>query len=283
MVSKESANCLNCGIRFLKYLVHLQMISGTREWAVAEINCCLGCPHDCRYCYAQTAALKKGLITSVEQWAQSRIIDQAVKETQPHYQGRVMFPTAHDIVEENLAASTEVIGHLLAADNKVLIVSKPSVYCIDKICDRFYRHRHRILFRFTITARDYAVLSFWEPGAPDYPNRLASLKIAYQRGFETSISIEPILDISDLNEMIAELEPFVDHSIWIGKMNRIEERVAVDSDKMAEEVARIRSEQDDERIVNLYETLKGNRLIRWKESIKQVVGLPLPTESGLDQ
>lgn len=259
------------------------MIRGTREWAVAEINCCIGCPHDCRYCYARTAALKKGLISSVEHWSQSRIIDQAVNDKHRQYQGQVMFPTAHDIVEDNLAASIEVITHLLAADNKVLIVSKPSVSCIYRICERFCPQRQRILFRFTITARDASILSFWEPGAPDYLNRLDSLKLAHQRGFETSVSVEPILDITDLQEMIAELEPFVTHSIWIGKMNRIEERVVIDSDEVAEEVARIRSEQDDKRIVDLYESLQDNPLIRWKESIKQVVGVPLLTERGFDQ
>ena len=40
------------------------MIRGTKEWAVAEINCSIGCPHDCRYCYARVAALDKGLIDS---------------------------------------------------------------------------------------------------------------------------------------------------------------------------------------------------------------------------
>ena len=249
---------------------------------MAEINCCLGCPHDCRYCYARTAALKQGLIDSAADWSQMRIMDNLVAEERPCYPGQVMFPTAHDIVEENLEVSTQVIDRLLAAGNRVLIVSKPAVACIERICDRFHGQRHNILFRFTITAREQSLLSFWEPGAPAYEDRLESLKLAYNRGFETSVSIEPIIAIKDLAGLIEEVQPLVSHSIWLGKMNRIDERVTIDSEEMAAEIARIKSEQDDKQIIELYESQKDNPLIRWKESIKEVVGLPLHTVLGLD-
>ncbi|MGI9538324.1 MAG: hypothetical protein ACR2PB_14735 [Desulfocapsaceae bacterium] len=258
------------------------MIRGTKEWAVAEINCSVGCPHDCRYCYARVAALDKGLIDSAADWSVSRIIDGEVNCLRDRYPGQVMFPTAHDIVEENLDAALEVITRLLAADNQVLIVSKPLLSCIEQICERLYRRRDQILFRFTITARDGDILRFWEPAAPTYQERLDSLRLAREKGFETSVSVEPILDVEDLEKMIAEIEPLVSHSIWVGKMNRIEERVCIDSSEVRAEVERIRSEQNNRRITDLFESLRNNPLIRWKESIKQVVGLPLATEIGLD-
>jgi DNA repair photolyase len=258
------------------------MISGTKEWAVAEINCCVGCPHNCRYCYARAAAFKNGLIDSAEQWTRMRCSDRSVPANAQRYGGQVMFPAAHDIVAENLELSIAVIDRLLAAGNRVLIVSKPDVYCIEQLCDQFNHQRSQLLFRFTITARDPAVVSFWEPNAPGYEDRLKSLKLAFARGFETSVSCEPILDIEDCIQMVEEIEAFVSHSIWLGKMRRIEERVLVDSDAAAAEVARIVSQQSDARIRLLYESLKGKLLIRWKESIKLVVGLPPATESGLD-
>ena len=258
------------------------MISGTREWAVAEINCSVGCPHDCRYCYARVAALKKGLIDSPADWTRPRTIDAEVASIRPLYDGQVMFPTAHDIVEDNLEEALQVVCRLLDAGNQLLIVSKPSRSCIEQICDRFTKQREKILFRFTITSRNSAILEFWEPGAPDYQERLESLQLAFDRGFQTSVSIEPMLDLEDVRGMIDEIEPYVSHSIWVGKLNRIDERVPIDSNETAAEVERIRNEQQDRNIIDIYEALKARPLIRWKESIKLVVGLPLATESGLD-
>ncbi|NNK58071.1 MAG: hypothetical protein HKP44_12250 [Desulfofustis sp.] len=258
------------------------MISGTREWAVAEINCNIGCPHDCRYCYARVAALKKGLIDSGSDWSRTRIIEAEVESSRPLYGGQVMFPTAHDIVEDNLDEALQVVSRLLEAGNKVLIVSKPSRCCIKEICDRFSRQRSQILFRFTITSRNSDILSFWEPGAPAYQERLESLQQAFKSGFQTSVSIEPMLDLEDVQGMIGEIEPYVSHSIWIGKLNRIEERVQIVTPEVAAEVERIRHQQQDRNIIDLYEALNERPLVRWKESIKLVVGLPLATESGLD-
>ena len=31
---------------------------GTREWATKTVNCCTGCSHDCRYCYARGMAVR---------------------------------------------------------------------------------------------------------------------------------------------------------------------------------------------------------------------------------
>ena len=258
-------------------------ISGTREWAVAEINCGIGCPHNCRYCYARVAALKSGAIADPGQWSQSRIIEELVEAEHPCYPGQVMFPTSHDIIDDNLDAVLQVMAKLLDSGNRVLVVSKPKADCIGKLCDRFDEDRERLLFRFSITARNDDLLSFWEPGAPPYRERLQALELAFRRGFATSVSIEPMLDADDIEGLIAELTPLVSHSIWIGKMNRIDERVEIDSARTAAEIQRIRNEQTDFRIRLLYEALKDHPLIRWKESVKAVAGLELLSESGLDR
>jgi len=257
-------------------------IRGTREWAVAEINCSSGCPHGCRYCYARSAALKRGQIDSAEEWLHC-VVDQQIKCQYPKFSGQVMFPAAHDIVAENLDVSIDVIGKLLESGNRVLIVSKPSPICIEKLCDTFYQMRNNILFRFTITARNQEILSFWEPGAPSYDERKKALKMAYDFGFKTSVSIEPMLDAGDVVALVADLQDFVSHSIWVGKMNKITQRVMCDSERGQREIARIEQEQSDERIKNIYLELQNNQLIRWKESIKEVIGLPMASQAGLDQ
>jgi DNA repair photolyase len=258
-------------------------ISGTREWAVAEINCCLGCPHGCRYCYARYDQVLRRKLVPVEQWQMSRIVPEEVKRTHPLYPGQVMFPAAHDIVPENLEACCSVLSNLLAAGNRVLVVSKPQKACIEELCRRLAYARDRILFRFTITARDKALLNFWEPYAPAYEERLLCLAMARDRGFSTSVSVEPILDSIDVVAMVHELLPLISHSIWLGKMNKVAERVAVESPQVAEMVAAVEAGQADEEIFRLYEELSHLPKVRWKESIKAVVGLPLAEEPGLDR
>jgi DNA repair photolyase len=258
-------------------------IRGTREWAVAEINCCLGCPHGCRYCYARQAAVVEKALVAAEAWPACRVLPAEAARVHPLYPGQVMFPSAHDIVPENLEACLQVLHNLTAAGNRVLVVSKPHLACIRRLCEELRQVREQILFRFTITARDEALLARWEPGAPGYAERKACLAYAKGQGFATSVSVEPMLDTADVAAMVRELLPFVTHSIWLGKMNRIEARVMIDSTIMEEAVKRLADGQSDRHVFRVYNELRNIDKVRWKESIKEVVGLELSKEAGLDR
>ena len=140
--------------------------SGTREWAAKTVNCCTGCSHDCVYCYGKGMALRFGQVPD-GQWGSERIRQHDVVRKHPKYPGRVMFPSSHDITPNNLSACLQVLENLLAAGNEVLVVSKPHLDCIQAICQQFEGYRDKILFRFTIGARDDRLLSLFEPNAPD--------------------------------------------------------------------------------------------------------------------
>ena len=43
--------------------------TGTKEWAERNINICLGCSHDCLYCYARNFAWRRNAIRSRADWA----------------------------------------------------------------------------------------------------------------------------------------------------------------------------------------------------------------------
>ncbi|NOR24578.1 MAG: hypothetical protein GQ542_09325 [Desulforhopalus sp.] len=257
-------------------------ISGTREWAVAEINCSMDCPHGCRYCYACYDLVERKGILTPEQWTSCRVLPAEVTKKRPLYPGQVMFPSAHDIVPENLEACLSVLRNLIDAGNKVLVVSKPHLDCIERLCSDFSDVRERLLLRFTITARDNRLLELWEPHAPGYVERKDCLEYAFKNGFATSVSVEPMLDTTDVAAMVDELLPFISHSIWLGKMNRIERRVACESEEMRKEVNRIVKGQSDERLHQLYHELRTIPQVRWKESVKKVVGHQLASEPGLD-
>lgn len=260
----------------------MKTIRGTREWAVANIDCCTGCPHECRYCYARYDAVVRKEVMRAESWKECVVRREDVHRAYPLYDGQVMFPTTHDIVPDILEDCITVITGLLRAGNRVLIVTKPHKECISRLCREFDSQKGQILFRFTITARDEKLLRFWEPGAPGYAERKECLRLAWKSGYETSVSVEPMLDSGDVVGMFHDLAPSVTHSIWIGKMNRIGTRVQMVTPEDREQVNRILAGQDDARIREIYDRLKMEPLVRWKESIKSVVGLELPREAGLD-
>jgi len=68
----------------------------------------------------------------------------------------------------------------------------------------------------------------------------------------------------------------------LGNMNKIPERVSPDSQETMAAVARPEAGQSDARICALHKQLADLAEVRWKESIKEVVGLPLAKTAGLD-
>jgi len=265
-------------------IIQPQRISGTREWSAVSANCCKGCEHNCAYCYARWEAVNKWqTLPNEADWTKMVVNWNAVNKKWKKYDGAIMFPTTHDIMPSVLEPCLTTIGHILEAGNKILIVSKPHLECIKAICQRLEPAKDRILFRFTIGAINDALFSYWEPNAPKFPERLECLKYAYYAGFQTSVSAEPMLDRANMVALVGIAEGYITDSIWIGKMNAIGKRVKVVTQEDREQVQRIIEGQTDKQILNLYQSLKNNPKVKWKESIKQVVGLPLATEAGLDR
>lgn len=257
---------------------------GTGEWAVANVNIQRGCEHGCRYCYAGAMSVQYGRSTPVS-WATPVLNAQAVARGYHRKQrGRVMFPTTHDITPGNIDACMVVLGKLLKVGNDVLIVSKPHVECVTRLCEELVEYKGQILFRFTLCSNDDGVLRFWEPGAPPFAERLASLKYAYDHGFHTSVSCEPMLD-AGIDKVIEAVEPYVTDSIWLGRANRLRHVVAMNCPGNG--AVRGRTDElialwDDDAVNVLYQRYKDHSKIRFKDSIKKVVGLDRPTLKGLD-
>ena len=165
----------------------------------------------------------------------------------------------------------------------MLIVSKPHLQCVEAICNKFADYKDKILFRFTIGCFDDVLLGHWEPSAPHFLERLASLRHAFNAGFQTSVSVEPMLDSENIFQLYDMLESFVTDAGWIGKMNKVRTRVVIAKEEDERQVKRIEDGQTDEKILAVYEQLKGRSKVKWKESIKEVVGLELAEEVGADE
>jgi len=240
------------------------------DWTGTTVNCCTGCSNNCRYCYAKGMAVRFKRVAA-EQWGIERIRQKDVDKKYKKFNEMVMFPSSHDITPVNYDACATVLKKLTDAGNEVLVVSKPRFECIARLCDSFQAHRDQILFRFTIGAMDDDILSFWEPGAPPFGERIRSLCYAYYSGYQTSVSIEPMLQSERIVELVDVLEPIVTESIWIGKMNHIKKNIVIDTARTAQALQRIEQGQRDEAIGEIYETLKDRPIIRWKGSIRNIV------------
>jgi DNA repair photolyase len=222
-------------------------ITGVQEWAKKSVNIQYGCQHGCRYCYAMNMARRFNRIPQ-DGW------------TNPIFKWRldlpknttVMFPSTHDIHEDNLMYCLEIIGQLLDRGNRLLIVSKPHLECIKSICWHFKYDIDKIEFRFTIGSTDNDILRYWEPNAPLFTERIASIKWALNCDHKVSISCEPLLDkdCAIINYLICDDELQDLSEIWIGAMNNVKHSPKLDYE-------------------SIYNKYKDNPKIKWKESFRK--------------
>jgi DNA repair photolyase len=193
-----------------------------------------------------------------------------------------MFPSSHDITPGNVVGCLTALRCLIIVGNRMLVVSKPHLDCIKRFCEMFRPYRRRILLRFSIGACDDRILSYWEPNAPGYEERKASLKYAYNADFRTSVSVEPMLDSANIDMLIGDLSPYVTHSIWIGTMNKFWQFDRGTDMVLRQAINRIQQGQMDIIIKQIYQHHKDNPLVRWKKEIKKIVGIPVSKQNGLD-
>lgn len=192
---------------------------GTKEWSDSNVNCYYGCSNNCRYCYARYMAFRFKRI-DYDDWKTMIPNKKAINKGYRKRKGRIMFPTSHDITTDTFNICWKVLEKLLKANNEVLITTKPDLECMKKLLPLLKPYKSLVQFRFTITSISNNILAFFEPNAPSFEERFESLQLAFNKGFKTSVSIEPYLDIYP-NELIRRIAPYCTESIWIGLMSNL--------------------------------------------------------------
>jgi DNA repair photolyase len=240
--------------------------SGTREWADHNVNCIRGCYNDCRYCYARIMAVRFGR-ARWQTWSRMKVRDDVLNGPMKRFRGRVMFPSSHDIVDMPpfKEACMVVLGMLLSNGNQVLITTKPRINVIKEIDRRYHSLKSLMQFRFTITSIHDETLAFWEPNAPEFGERLRSLRYAFRKGYKTSVSVEPFLDY-DPTELIERVSPLVTESIWIGRMNYIRKTGLSRMEKRRYE--EIRKNYETGHLAEVCQRLRAHPLVRFKDSVR---------------
>jgi DNA repair photolyase len=256
---------------------------GTKEWCKTNLNFINGCYNDCKYCYAKAMAIRFGR-KQPDNWSEEEIKTHKLNQVIRRRDGRIMLPSSHDITPVHIADSLSFIHRVLEVENDILIVTKPHLDVIEQICTEFKDFKDQILFRFTIGSVDNKILKFWEPNAPSFEERFAALFHAFHLDFETSVSIEPALDIRTL-ELVSQVLPLTTDSIWIGKPNKLVMRLKQNGHHDDETIKKARSlieSQNSDWADSLYKEFASNPKVKWKDSMKKVLGIEQPNDDGLD-
>jgi len=248
-----------------------KITTGTREWADHNVNCIKGCTNNCKYCYAKIMAKRFGRC-SEDTWKVMEINQKIVNTNFRKFNGRVMFPSSHDLIDtpEVKEACYIVIKKLLEVVNELLITSKPRLNIIKDIIEKFSAYKAQIQFRFTITSVNDVLMLFWEPNAPRFNERFNSLRYAFKAGFKTSVSIEPFLDYEP-KKLIDKLSPYITESLWLGPMNYIPQNNGCELDNL--QLINIRKNYEKEHLLEIYNDFKNDSKIRFKDSMYLKLGL----------
>jgi hypothetical protein len=256
---------------------------GTREISDESFNTMIGCSNDCRYCWARQKALEKKKIEHRNDWPNEHIISNGlINMRHPRYNGIVMYPTHHDITPTFIPQHLRTIGNLLQCGNRVLICSKASLRCIVAICDTFPDERSKLEIMVTITSMDQRTSRYWEPNAPLPQERLSALEHAYRYGFTTHVICEPLLGGPiEAMEIYEAVRPFVNGKIWIGRLNRAEERIYEGNDQnVRDEKFKILKAQSNDNMRAFVQGLDSDPKVMWKTSLASLsTRNQMPSES----
>jgi DNA repair photolyase len=253
-------------------LSQVNVLSGVGEWAGYRCNIGTGCSHGCRYCFAEgLAVVRYKRVENADAWRTELLREVSTTRCRKRKKP-IMFPTTHDITPAYLPAYRCHLYNLLHAENNVLIVSKPHRESIEAICNEFTSFRDNLAFRFTIGGINNESMRHWEPGAPLFEERMECLRYAFEYGYSTSVSSEPMLGGRDEAEkMYYLLEPYVTGEIWFGTMKYIGGLKSDPDPVIADRAKEILAQQTDDEIMELVGRLDKLPKVQWKDSIKTII------------
>lgn len=243
-------------------------------WGAKTANFIKGCRNDCRYCFSKAYSIRVGRKT-IENWKDEVINPDYQNIIVKYFEGGFMFPQTHDISPQCINENVFMLKKILEVGNDVFCVTKPHLECIERICNEFSGYRKQLHFCFTIGSTDSNTLKFWEPGATDFNDRLACLKLAFSLGFKTSVSAEPLLD-RNIDDLVEKLTPYITNHIWFGKMNNPKQGLGMNgySDDF-ETVERVKDliifQNDRDFILHYYHKYIENPKIEWKENFSDII------------
>lgn len=238
-------------------------------------NFVTGCKNNCLYCSQKARASRFHQVEPAE-WGNCRVRPKDVNRVYKRTTNLVEAPSSHDIWPEILDHAITFYKNYLSPGNNIILVTKPNFLCIKRLCQELRPFKNQIMFRFTIGSSNNEVLSFWEPQAPPFEERLESLQLVNNEGYQTSVSCEPMLD-NNIGLVVKAVSPYVSDKIWLGKINDLKARLKFNqhcTKEVHSKAAQLLTWQSDQAITALHQEFRHNPLIEWKTSIRKIVGIP---------
>lgn len=246
--------------------------TGWHEWADQTKSLYRGCTNGCRYCWARANDLRFGRVATAEEWSKPVLIEREAQRRWGRCQGVIGFPGTHDITPENVEACEKYLIGMLGAGNRVLIDTKPHIVVVARLCQSLRRWRSQVEWRMTMTGHDDRLRSYWEPNAPSILMRRTALWHALQVDYRVSVNMEPMIDgMADVESDARSAVEYGAETVWIGLMNRVRQRVRIETVNDEREVERIETLQKDSEVMNLVANLGDVPQVRWKDSISAVI------------
>ena len=242
-------------------------------WGAKTVNFIKGCSNDCMHCFSKAYSIRVKRKTR-ENWKDEVVNPDYKNWVVKFHEGGFMFPQSHDINPQHIEEGIFMLNKILGAGNDVFYVTKPHLICIQRICNEFPDYKNQLHFCFTIGSTNSETLKFWEPGATDFDERLACLKLAFSLGFKTSVSSEPLLD-KGIDDLVEKLTPYITHHIWFGKMNNPRQMLGMNGYNDSETLERledlIRFQNDSDFIKSYYKKYIDNPKVEWKENYRKEI------------
>jgi DNA repair photolyase len=186
------------------------------EYAELSLNLFGGCSHKCRYCYNKTrfdgphdVLFKKSTLGNIEYDLKALA---TCGDNRPVH--LTFIGDAYDREREDNSYVRRVLELFKKYDRPIQMLTKGGMLAVKDF--DLYGPTDR--FGVSLTFLDPEKSKVFEPGAAPPGERIASLRVAKEKGIETWASCEPLLDPAEALAVIEAAAPHVDF-YWLGKLN----------------------------------------------------------------
>lgn len=199
------------------------------EYAHLALNHYIGCDHRCVYCYAPAAlrVTREAFHNKVEP---RKDILARVRTDAAMLSGtdqRVLLSFAcepYPQIDSRLGLTREILKVFVHNDVPFTVLTKAGELAFRD----FAMYRAGLdAFAVTLTTIDDATAAEIEPGAAPPSERMAMLETAHDRGIETWVSLEPVIEPMESLKIITATHKYVD-LYKIGKLNHQKSTVTAD-------------------------------------------------------